>query len=535
MSGPGPGADAPAVDEPDAGDGPTDSERPAESAGYILPTTALLMLPLMIFAALAVDVGSWYAEAAQAQKAADAAALAGVPLLATEAEAIAVAKDVAARNGYVDQPGCDVLPCTPTAFPQVVVTRLALNQLRVDIFTTADMMFGRVVSDEPVEIERSGTAEHAPQVPLGNPTSTLGSATDVASGGYVPNYWLRASSDCEGRATGDFIGAGGGCPNTNPNHRDEGHTFIVDVPVAGSYVLQARTSCFERGGAQANASMRFRVFPADTTPLDDDDNTTLPPMADVTVDRPGTDICPADGSGWSRNYDPAPWVTITNLSNAGRYVMQAKNPAPTANVRSLYSLRVVPASQAGAYNYSCSRVGAAGSSGCPNILAKDYLTTLTAAEMFPSGSVGKTEVFLAEIAEFYAGETMRIELFDPADGIDVVRIVDPNGNYVDFSWYSVDCSLYNYRCGRGDYGTKASPITQTCSGTPCISQKDGYSFQDRTAMLEIPLPSDYSCAAPSGQPPDCWWRVEYEDNNSSVIDTTTWGVTILGDPVHLID
>ncbi|MEZ5226562.1 MAG: pilus assembly protein TadG-related protein [Acidimicrobiales bacterium] len=45
-------------------------------AGYVLATTALLLIPLMIFAALAVDVGGWYAQATQAQRAADAAALA---------------------------------------------------------------------------------------------------------------------------------------------------------------------------------------------------------------------------------------------------------------------------------------------------------------------------------------------------------------------------------------------------------------------------------------------------------------------------
>ncbi|MBV9953087.1 MAG: hypothetical protein JO291_14135, partial [Acidimicrobiia bacterium] len=42
--------------------------------------TALLLIPLLAFAGLAVDVGSWYARGQQLQRAADAAALAGAAL-----------------------------------------------------------------------------------------------------------------------------------------------------------------------------------------------------------------------------------------------------------------------------------------------------------------------------------------------------------------------------------------------------------------------------------------------------------------------
>jgi hypothetical protein len=156
--------------------------------GYILPTSAMLLLPMMIFAALAVDVGSWYAEAGLTQRAADAAALAGVPLLAEAPDAVAMAKEVAARNGYQDQPGCDVMPCTPTLLPQVVVTRVDINQLRVDIYTEMGLMLGKVVSDDPIPLHRTAIAEHAPSVPLGNPTSMLGGGTDEASGAYVSNH-----------------------------------------------------------------------------------------------------------------------------------------------------------------------------------------------------------------------------------------------------------------------------------------------------------------------------------------------------------
>ena len=232
-------------------------------------------------------------------------------------------------------------------------------------------------------------------------------------------------------------------------------------------------------------------------------------------------------------YDPAPWIEIGRLSAAGRYALQAKNPEASGGIRSLYSLRIVPVGRTG--SYSCSRIGPDGTPGCPNIVAKDYLTSYTNAKMFPGGTIGRAELHLAEIEPFYAGSTMRVELFDPADGIDAVRILDPEGNYMSFRWYTVDCVTYGYKCGSGDLGSRASPISQTCSGVSCLRQDSSYSLQDRTAVLEIPLPNDYECAEPAGQPRDCWWKVEYEDTNVNANETTTWGVTILGDPVHLIE
>ena len=52
-------------------------------------------------AALTVDVSRWYLEGQQVQRAADAAALAGVTWMPQDlAKATLAAKDIAARNGY---------------------------------------------------------------------------------------------------------------------------------------------------------------------------------------------------------------------------------------------------------------------------------------------------------------------------------------------------------------------------------------------------------------------------------------------------
>ncbi len=506
---------------------------PERQDGYVVAQTALLIIPLMIFAALAVDVGAWYRRAQQIQVGADSAALAGVPMLPDFAAAKALALETAARNGFVDQPGCDgaVADCVPASFPQVVVTRVGTNRIEVTIFSSASVYLGRVVMSDDIAVTRYATAEVTPPVPLGNPTSVLGGgAEDVV--GSTPNFWLRAMPECEPRSTGDFIGSAGACiGNPNPNHRPEGHTFIVDVPVAGLHRIQARLTCAEFDGSQANASMRFRLYDRDNTPYDDDDNVLQPPIAERVIPRPDPAICPIDGSGWAPGADPAPWVTISTVAEAGRFVLEAKNPDFTAARRSLYSLRVVPDISTAA----CSRVGPSGSSGCPTILAKEYLTSYTHAQMFSGNTVGQSQVYLAEISESLAGNTMQIDLFDPADGLDEMRIVDPHGNYANLSWYTIDCRDYSYDCGRGDIGSPTNLRSQSCGGDSCLKQESGVSFQDRTVRVLIDLPGNYQCAEPANEPANCWWKVEYRDSDTDANETITWSVRVLGDPIRLIE
>ena len=70
-------------------------------AGYIAVLVALC-LPLFIgLCALAIDVAMWYVDGAKAQKAADAAALAGAVYLPSQTQtARAVALDLVGRNGF---------------------------------------------------------------------------------------------------------------------------------------------------------------------------------------------------------------------------------------------------------------------------------------------------------------------------------------------------------------------------------------------------------------------------------------------------
>lgn len=555
----------------------SDTSRKQQSErGYVLATTALLLIPLMIFAALAVDVGGWYSRAAQIQRAADAASLAAVVYMPNEPKATAAALQVAAANGFEDQPGCPTLPCVgAVSYPQVVVTRITRQQVKVDIFAEGETYFGGVVvSTDPV-IQRYSSSEFILPVPMGNPTSAIGMGAQTTAG-LRQNYYLRADSECQLRQFGDFIGAGGTRRNIqtpsvgpgtclqadgtyeNPNYRPEGHTFILDIPAlppSGTWELQARATCFDLNRTYPNheaaGPLRLRLFDTDDTLLNDNDNVMPPnmPIAETIVDSrlpyftgasAANTPCDPNGADWTVAADLATWVPSGTMDEVGRYVLQVKNPSGDGGHRATYSMRIVPSGTPSATAWACTRVGPAAASGCPNIYAKDFLTVYSHDTMLDGGARVAT-LYLAEIARIHAGKRMELTLFDPADGIDDLRIRNPQGNYVDVPWYGIDCLEYNYQCPTpANHGSPASPVTQTCdAGTaPCVTQAGGISFQNRTIRISIDLPANPNdmCAPAAGTAPEnCWWTVEYNDDDGSLGEATTWGVRIVGDPVRLTE
>src|SRR5690242_8555747 len=76
-------------------------EGDARERGVVLAFLAMVLFTLIVMAGLAVDVGNWWWTGQKVQKAADAAAMAGVSYLPDNfATAQTTAGDIAKRNGY---------------------------------------------------------------------------------------------------------------------------------------------------------------------------------------------------------------------------------------------------------------------------------------------------------------------------------------------------------------------------------------------------------------------------------------------------
>ncbi len=163
--------------------------------GYVLVLTALLLLPLLAVTGLAVDLGAWYARAAAIQRAADAAALAGVVYLPDMGAATTRAEAIASANGF-----------TESADINVEVTQIGGSDAKLQVSITdnsAEQFFTGTFTSN-VDITRSSTAEYVRPVPMGSPKNFLGTG-DRLTGANRENYWLAISGGCSSKEQGDLV------------------------------------------------------------------------------------------------------------------------------------------------------------------------------------------------------------------------------------------------------------------------------------------------------------------------------------------
>jgi len=136
--------------------------------GYVTILLAFLVASgfMMACLAISVDTSRWYDEMTRVQKAADAAALAGVPYLPYEMDKATVrAKEVAKRNGYDDA----------SSRVEVTVERGDIpSQLKVTISSRIDNTFGGAIGLSETTLTRSGTADYKGKAPMGSPCNTFG-------------------------------------------------------------------------------------------------------------------------------------------------------------------------------------------------------------------------------------------------------------------------------------------------------------------------------------------------------------------------
>ena len=197
--------------------------------GYVMVMFGLLIVPIILMAGLAVDVGSWYNESSNIQKAADAAALAGVVWLPDVTSATTYAKTTATKNGYTN--GVNGVTVT--------VVQVGDRQLRVTITDPAvGSFFYKNLGGSNITLSRKGTAEYVLPIPLGSPENRLGN-DPLASPVYTTNLWASISAPYTDKANGDpystkcDIGVSGTtCTPRNTEYRDYGYLYVIDVPAS---------------------------------------------------------------------------------------------------------------------------------------------------------------------------------------------------------------------------------------------------------------------------------------------------------------
>ncbi len=357
--------------------------------------TALLLIPMLTFTAFAVDLGSWYAEKAKMQTAADAGALAGTVWAADNSgkwQTTAIA--TVAANGYVS-----------TATTEVTVTRLDGTKVEVDIVTKGRQYFSGFFVRNP-QLRVVAIADYQRPLHMGSPENRMGTDPDLD---YQPFYWLNVGSDTTAKGNGDRFtsltcatGAWGCTASKNTEYSATGTIFHVSTSAAsgsGNLDIQVydpaytftgdlcesvfinpadmaavQTMAASRYGEGAGAAAErygrtpfcpgdqslgngapptttYIVRAADFTPLDDLDN---PPICSITFDghKPSSnaalrDLLSGPGSAVARGREREVfsdhyhrWSTICSVStsefapNGGDLIVQVKTTANLSNVPS---------------------------------------------------------------------------------------------------------------------------------------------------------------------------------------------------------
>lgn len=164
-----------------------------DERGYVIVTTALLLVVFLGFGALAVDLGLLYSGRSSAQRAADAAALAGAFTFVSNPSAPqpSTAYDHAMSTALINN-----ILGTPLTEPEVTVTiDVANERATVEIAHTEDTYFARVLGRNSVDLAVKAVAE----------TSIDAVATFCAKPWFVPNTVVSDLAACDACTAGELL------------------------------------------------------------------------------------------------------------------------------------------------------------------------------------------------------------------------------------------------------------------------------------------------------------------------------------------
>ena len=245
---------------------------------------------------------------------------------------------------------------------------------------------------------------------------------------------------------------------------------------------------------------------------------TEPTVSSTTDCTAGVITDPARGGYWHNTW----WPMATGLA-AGTYRLLVTTTDPNDPA--------LNQSQAFENMWSLEVVGG----GLPNIAGSGRMVT------YANIQSGSQLFYLSQIDRTAAGKTLEIDLFDPGDVGDKawLQILSPDaGVYTPatFNWQADSYASSGHTSGTGvtciqTYGNSTA-ITPP-AGCPNATSGGQY-FQNSWIKITMVLPAGYGSTGltPPGEPAAGWWKVKYTVNKGN--DTTTWMVSLRGNPVHLV-
>jgi hypothetical protein len=521
------------------------SHRDERGQSFIM--VALMLTMLLGFVGIVIDVGWYEVNLIRVQRAADAAALAGVVYLPGNLGAgRTAAKAEASKNGYTDgAPGITV-----TADQDPINDKIMLTQVTAPVQT----YFARLFGVPSITASRRARAEFILPVPMGSPQDYYGiyqlcqsgggcdavhQAPDATSGPPLASqgFWGAVITKGGQHSNGDAYSPafdGGASPNVQ--YDANGYSYIVEFgpgtangevwlfdPVfcavghGSSSYLGTGDHWIGTGGTPVTTE--FRLWDINSTPYSTSDDILIASqafLAENQVDKGGTyqgDRRYSDGgyngagsSDCQSNPYHNGWFRLgTTPLGEGTYRLQVTTSSPTndgTSAENMFGIQVKSNIGLGGRVYGQSRMAA-------------YANVNAGASLF----------YLAQISAVHAGKTLEIRLFDPGDvgGTATLRIKKPTPTgYVN--------ATFNYTANGGAGSRSGTGVSSLLTANAGASQ-----YQNAWVTITIPLPASYGVGGltPPGETEPGWWKIEYTITSAGN-DTTTWEVNIRGNPVHLV-
>jgi hypothetical protein len=525
-------------------------------SGQSLVIVALMLTMLLGFTGLVIDVGWFEVNLVRVQRAADAAALAGVVYLpGNPGGGATAAKAEATRNGYTTDAATGV---NVTAAPDPGNSKVMLTSVTAPVNT----FFARLFGVTNFVATRRARAEFILPVPMGSPLDYWGihvlcrnSDNNNASPNVCPRvasatgvgtlnslgYWGAIEMRGTQRANGDAYSTfydGGTALNTgfDPN----GYSYIVEVPAGstgGALWVYDPLFCATGAGGTTSPARRlgvgdfwlgtntavtteFKLWDMRGTPYSTSDDVIVATDGGIFstmnyADRSAAYAGGGDyGSGSASSatdcagnvYHNNWWRMANNLA-AGDYRLQVVTSAggSTQNAVNNFGLQVTTTSGTGARVYGQTR-------------------------MCVYNAISGTSLFyLAQVDAVHAGKTLEIKLFDPGDIASTsLRVKIPTSTgYTDatFSFTATGSTGGGPLSGTG--------LTSLTTSTSSVNY-----YNNQWVTITVNIPTTYGATGPAsitppGEPGPGWWKIQYVTTGSGQ-DVTTWEVNIRGNPVHLV-
>ncbi len=527
--------------------------RRRRSSGQMLIVFVGAILVLLGIVAFVVDLSWYWANSLRVQRAADAAALAGVVYLPGDvASAVSTAKAAAAANGYTDGSGGVVV--TPTQ------DNADDRRLDVTISAPVGTFFMKVFGISTIPVAKKSKAEFILAVPMGSPQNYYGVDVIRKADGTstaVPNATGSGTLSSQGN-WGAIITKGGDHGNgdaysplldggsSNPDYDSDGYPYEVVIPAGdsnGTVYLFDPTFCgvgsnttggyygtgdhWIGGTIGAPVSTYFTLWNENNTPFDWSDDTQVA----------------ASGTRFESQFQTDQGKTggVYNFGTPQKVLTDGAVDCSTDTVYHNKWWQFASGLGAGTYRLQVSTTNSGNSSVNSGTNAENMWSIeatasgATTPQVHGAGRmaaynnlVSGTQLFyLAQIDKVHAGKTLEIDLFDPGDvsGDAYIKILSPNGNSYNPAVFSFTTDGH---CASNCSGTNKTQIQTHGTGV------SGSPYNDTWIKILIPLPSTYGSGGltPSGEPAAGWWKIQYDVAGGN--DTTTWRVLILGNPVHLI-